>query len=113
MVRIHCPYLAAVIPCFVRLLVVHVVRDPDLGEYQWMISHISQAFVPKEFELITQAISNCSFTDLDGKGRSEILPTEDAYHINVVEPIPVMVRSGLKRWGIPTHQRLVKSVSPS
>lgn len=84
MVRIHCSHLIAVIPRFVRMLVIHVVRNSDLGEYQWMISHISQALVPKEFELVTQAISNCSFTNLDSKRRSEILPTEDAYHIHIV-----------------------------
>lgn len=84
MVRIHCSHLAAVISRFIGMFIVHVIRDPDLGEYQRMIPHVPQALFPEEFELVTQAIANCSFTDLDSEGWCEIFATENSYHINIV-----------------------------
>lgn len=61
-----------------------------------MISHVPQAFVPKELELVTQAISNCSFADLDGKSWREILPSKHSYNINIVQAIPVMIRYAMQ-----------------
>lgn len=45
MIGIHRTHLATVIPGLVRMLIVHIVRDPDLGENHWMVPHIPQALV--------------------------------------------------------------------
>lgn len=97
MIRIHGPDLATVIPGFICVLIVHVIRYPELGEDYRMIPHVPQAFIPQEFQLIAYTISNRSFANLDSKSRREILATKNTDDINIVQSIPVKVRLSTER----------------
>ena len=91
MVCIHSPDLATVVTGFVCMLVVHVVRDTDFGEYQRMISHVSETFVSQELKLISQAVSDSCLSDFYAKNRGKVFSTKDTNHIDIVNSIPVQL----------------------
>lgn len=91
MICIHGPDLATVVAGFVRILVIHVVRDPNFREYHRVITHIPKTFVSQELQLITQTVSNSCLSNFDSKGWAPILATEHTNHVNIVEAIPTTI----------------------
>lgn len=67
MICIHRTGLATVIPSFIRVFIIHVVRDSDLGKDKRMITHVIEAFLSEELELVAQAVSDGGLTNLDCK----------------------------------------------
>lgn len=114
MACIHSADLAAVITSFIGVFVIHVVGYPSLGEYQWVVPHVPKALVSQKFKLIAQAVSDCRLSYFYAESWREVFPTEDAYHIHVIETIPVRVKTTrlLKR-GDTTDQCFDMSVRPS
>jgi len=104
MICVHGPDLATVVAGFVCILVIHVVRDTDFREYHRMITHVPKTFVSQELELVTQAVSNSRLSNFDSKGRAPVLATEDTYHVDIVEAIPVKVSNArCSHFGKPTN----------
>ena len=104
MICIHGPDLATIVAGFVRILVIHVVGDPNFRKYHRMITHVPKTFVSQELELITQTISNSCLSNLNSKRRAPIFATEDTNHINIVEAIPIMISSAMcSQIGKPTN----------
>lgn len=91
MVCVHSPDLATVVTGFVCILVVHVVRDTDFGEYQRMISHVPETFVSQELKLISQAVPDSCLSDFYTKNRGKVFSTKDTNHIDIVDSIPIQL----------------------
>ena len=77
MVRVHGKGLACVVAGFVRIFVVHIVRDADLRKDAWMVSHVVEAFFFHGCQLVSEAVPDGGFTDFDGEGGGEVAATED------------------------------------
>ena len=88
MICIHCTSLATVVTSLVCVLIIHIIRNPNLSENKWMDTHILKALISKRLKLVTQAVSNCSLPNLNPECRRKILSTKDADDINVVQPVP-------------------------
>lgn len=92
MISIHSTGLATVVACLVGILVIHVIGDSDFCKQQWMVAHVIQTFITEELELISQAVSNCSLSNLDSKGRGPVLAPKNTNHIDIIKTIPKVVR---------------------
>lgn len=91
MIGVHGTGLAAVIPCLVGILIVHVIRNSNFRIEQRVVAHIVQTFITKELQLIPQTISDRSFANFDGKGRSPIFAPKNTDDVHIIETIPVVV----------------------
>src|ERR1700733_5229716 len=60
-VCIHCCRLAAIIARFVGVLVVHVIRNSNLGKETRMYACVLQTFFADCCKLVSKAVSNCRF----------------------------------------------------
>jgi hypothetical protein len=88
-VRIQRCYLAAVVACLVRVLVVHVVWNADLGENARMNSRVLCTLVSNCLELMREAVSDGILSDLDRKRWCQILPSQNTKYVDVPYTVPV------------------------
>jgi ethanolamine utilization protein EutP (predicted NTPase) len=111
---IHCAGLATIIAGPVCVFVVHIIRDPDLAENHGMVAHILEAFLSKKLKLVTKAVPDGSFSNLDRECRCEVLATKDANHVDIINPVPEQSVGEIidyLKWD--TNQCFVRRVNPS
>src|SRR3569833_1528531 len=90
MVGIHRRRLAGVVAGFVRLLIVHIVRNAELGQNARQVADVVASFLSQCCELIPETVSNSRLAELDGKRRVQILSTEYPDHIDVPVSVPLL-----------------------
>lgn len=88
MIRIHGAGLTTVIASLVCVFIVHVIWYPNFGENEWMVAHTFEAFLSKELELVAKTVPDSGLSNLDGECRREILPTKNANHVDIINPVP-------------------------
>jgi hypothetical protein len=92
MIRIQSRDLAAVITGLIRMLIVHVVRNPDLSENAGVNPHIIHALVTHCCKLMRKTVSNRVLSNLDGERRRKILASKHAKYIDVPDTVPIVIQ---------------------
>src|SRR5579871_1273147 len=90
MICIHCRRLARIVTRLVGIFVVHVIRDSELCQYNWVVTHIIQAFLSYGPQLVSEAISYGSLANLNSKSRAVIFATHNSKDVNVPISIPFL-----------------------
>lgn len=90
MVGVQRCYLTAVVARLVRILVIHVVGDANLGEDARVHSRVLSALVADRLELVREAVSNRRLSNLDGKCRRQVLSSQHAENVHVPHPVPAL-----------------------
>jgi hypothetical protein len=88
-VGVHCSNLTRIVPCLVRILVVHIIGYSNLREYTRSQAHVVHTFLSDCFQLIAETIANSCLSQFDCKCRSEISATENAKDVNVPHSVPL------------------------
>jgi hypothetical protein len=73
LIRVHRERLARVVACLVRLPVVHVEGNADLGKQARVLAHVFQPFLPHGAQLISEIVANRSIANADGERGTKIL----------------------------------------
>lgn len=114
MIGIHSTRLATIIASLVRMFVIHIIRNSDLRQNKWMITHVVETFLSQELQLIAQAIPDCGLSNLNCKSRRKILATKNTNYIDVIDPVPAAVSTSGPEWVMyVTNQCFVRRVKPS
>ncbi|KAG9938422.1 glycosyl hydrolase-like protein, partial [Aureobasidium melanogenum] len=87
-IRIHCERLAGKVASLVSVFVVHVVRNTNLCEDSWTRTHLLLGFFTQVLELVAEAVSDGTFTNLYRESRAQVFAAHDTNHINIPESIP-------------------------
>lgn len=82
-------YLAAVVTCLVRILVVHIVWDTDLGEDTWVDTRVLCTFVSDRLELVGEAVSDGILANLYGERWREILSSQHTEYVDIPYAVPM------------------------
>jgi hypothetical protein len=88
MVGVHCCDLTAIITGLVRVLVIHIVRDADFGEYTRMDAHIVGAFLAYSSKLVSKAVPYSCLPNLDSESWGKVFTPQDTKNINIPYAIP-------------------------
>ncbi|KAG9912505.1 glycosyl hydrolase-like protein, partial [Aureobasidium melanogenum] len=70
-IRIHCERLAGKVASLVSVFVVHVVRNTNLCEDSWTRTHLLLGFFTQVLELVAEAVSDGTFTNLYRESRAQ------------------------------------------
>jgi len=89
-VGIHRQGLTRVVASLVCSSVVHVVGNAYLCENTGVLAHVLQTLLSHCGKLVTKAVPNGRFAELDGKGRRKVPSSHDTKHINVPEAVPIL-----------------------
>jgi len=82
-------YLAAVVTCLVRILVVHIVWDTDLGEDTGVDTRVLCTFVSDRLELVGEAVSDGILANLYGERWREILSSQHTEYVDIPYAVPM------------------------